>query len=160
MSSKNKSNQSPKQEPERASERTKRKSAEMKEDAEAAVQAVIEHTPSTPKEELKEKEMQLRNQAIAIESTAAKMGDKITSIAKELQYVANELNTETIFGITAARFQTFADKIGKYPKQLENKAKRERRRLTQTETKEEKKEKKATTLRSKIEALQTKLAQL
>ncbi len=170
-SRKNKSSQSPKQETERArekeltnthqthfdaidnstpeklrvSEKAMRKSAEMKEDAKQAVQAVIEHNPNTP---------------FSFETTSAKMQNKITSIAKELELVALELNTETIFGITAARFQTFADKIKNYPKQLENKAQKERRRLTQTETKEEKKEKKATALRNKIEALQTKLAKL
>ena len=113
-----------------------------------------------PKEETGKSAAHIPNTPFSFEATAAKMGDKITSIAKELELVALELNTETIFGITAARFQSFADKINKYPKQLENKAKRERRRLTQTETKEEKKEKKVKVLREKIEALQTKLAEL
>ncbi len=143
-SRKNKSSQSPKQKP-----ITVTKDDPLNEIVKEAVEETktIVPTDKQPAE-------------FTFESTVRVTGLRIHKAAIELECIARELNTETIFGITAARFQTFADKIGKYPKQLENKAKRERRRLTQTETKEEKKEKKATALRNKIEALQTKLAKL
>ena len=140
-SRKNKSSQSPKQEPEQTHE-------QMTKDSEEAIKAErtkVQHDPNTP---------------FSFETNLPEINKAINEVAIMLQAVADRLNTETIFGITAARFQSFADKIKKYPKQLEKKAAKERRRLTQTETKEEKKEKKSKALREKIQALQTKLAEL
>ena len=102
----------------------------------------------------------MQDAGFSFETKAAEVKNTIIQIVDGLQSVADKLNTETIFGIPAARFQAYADTIKKYPGQLEKKAAKERRLLTQTETKEEKKEKKAKVLREKIQALQTKLAAL
>ncbi len=149
-SRKNKSSQSPKQEPERASEKAMRESEPEKKTA----------APPDKQGPAKEKTVRLPSEPFSFEDMASTASSHIRSIVDDLEAVGKELNTETIFGIPAARFQAFADRIKKYPGQLEKKAAKERRLLTQTETKEEKKEKKAKVLREKIQAMQTKLAAL
>ncbi len=167
---KNKSSQSPKQETERASEKAMRKSAEAKtkrNEAQASDGGAIADTTktdfTTPEDkdaDIVEKEKHDPNTPFSFELILNDTNTAIAKAAVDLEIIARRLNTETIFGIPAARFQAYADKIRKYPKQLKNKAAKERRRLTQTETKEEKKEKKSKAIREKIEALQTKLAKL
>ena len=183
-SRKNKSSQSTKQEPERASEKAmresvpdispsfrgktpKEKNTELKSYQKEAITnlpSTITHKPgigkttAPPDKQGPTKEKQ--SAGFTFESTARVTGLRIHKAAIELECIARELNTETIFGITAVRFQSFADKIKKYPGQLEKKAAKERRLLTQTETKEEKNEKKAKVLRERIQAMQTKLAAL
>lgn len=147
-------NQSPKQEPERTNEKTVRESVET-----ASEKTMRKHTENI-EGNTGLSTTRLPNEPFSFETTAAKMDDCIKTVVVSLEYIARELNTETIFGITAARFQTFADKIKKYPEQLKKKATKERRLLTQTETKEEKKKKKSKALRERIETLQTKLAAL
>ncbi len=166
-SRKNKSSQSPKQEP---IEQVEYKDAaiDVQNENEAGEDAIDNVTPkklgaiqaTPPDTRGPNKDIQLQNQIIAFENISKEVRDLIEHTVISLKTIADKLNQHTIFGITAARFQTFANKIKKYPKQLENKAARERRRLTQTETKEEKKEKKSKALREKIQDLQTKLAKL
>ncbi len=152
-SRKNKSSQSPKQTP-----ITVAKDDPLNEIVKEAVEET--KTAAPPDKQKPTKETKTQDVDFTFEATASIASTKIIHIVSELEDVANGLNTQTIFGIPAARFQTYADTIKKYPKQLKKKAEKERRRLTQTETKEEKKDKKAKVLREKIQTLQTKLAKL
>ena len=152
-SRKNKSSQSPKQKP-----ITVAKDDPLNEIVKEAVEETKSAAP--PDKQGPEKGKHDPNTSFSFETNLPEINKAINEIVIVLQAVADRLNKETIFGIPAARFQAYTDTIKKYPKQLKKKAEKERRRLTQTETKEEKKDKKAAALREKIQTLQTKLAKL